>query len=142
LTVQQGNRALGYAGGLLIAAVGLFILVPACRVTTCTFDKASGRVTSKRQGLLGSTTSELALRDVASVQIREQQFLSRGKSRLGYQVVLVTNSGEHFPLAQHLSDDLQAEQKVASGIRAFLHLDDKSLWSRPQFSRPHTASSK
>jgi hypothetical protein len=142
LTVQQGNRGLGYAGGLLVAAVGLLIFVPACRVTTCTFDKARGRVTLKRQGLLGSMTSELALRDVASVQIREAQFISRGKSRPGYQVILVTNSGEHFPLAHHLSGDLQAEQTIAAGIRAFLHLDDKSLWGGPQFSRPYTASSR
>ncbi|MBM0744448.1 hypothetical protein JOY44_23030 [Phormidium sp. CLA17] len=95
------------------------------------FDKANGMLTLKRHSL--SPTLRYPIQAIQAIAIEEERFTSikevgeHQRSRLGYRVSLVLDSGQIEPLAKTYSANLSSKREAAEVIRTFLQLPPRNF---------------
>jgi len=87
-------------------------------IVSYTFDKALDLVRLKRQTLCRTKVTELSLREINQVDIKEKTDSDGNKT---YSVWLNLKSGEHISLSLQGITDKQNNQKIAECIRQFLN---------------------
>jgi len=130
LTVREDGWRLAFVIGLsAIGFVAALVILVKARIATCTFDKALGKVTLRRRGLLGAQVRAFALRDIVDVQVEKHPLMSAGtraKPRWVYRINLIIGPDEHVPLVPYRSSGSKAKRQSVACICAFLDL--KSYW--------------
>ena len=122
LHVQQDNREFGYLLGGISGLIGAGLMFGSLLyrefIVSYTFDKALDLVRLKRQTFLHTKVTELSLREINQVDIKEKTDSDGDKT---YSVWLNLKSGEHISLSLQGITDKQNNQKIAECIRQFLN---------------------
>lgn len=122
LHVQQDDRESVYFLGGICGLVGGGLVFGSLLygefIVSYTFDKALDLVKLKRQTLLHTKVTELSLREINQVDIKEKTDSEGDKT---YSVWLNLKSGEHISLSLQGITDKQNNQKIAECIRQFLN---------------------
>lgn len=122
LHVQQDNHESVYlVGGIFVLVGGGLVfgsLLYREFIVSYTFDKALDLVRLKRQTLFHTKVTELSLREINQVDIKEKTDSDGDKT---YSVWLNLKSGEHISLSLQGITDKQNNQKIAECIRQFLN---------------------
>ena len=122
LHVQQDDHEFGYLLGGLSGLVGAGLMFGSLLyrefIVSYTFDKALDLVRLKRQTLFHTKVTELSLREINQVDIKEKTDSDGDKT---YSVWLNLKSGEHISLSLQGITDKQNNQKIAECIRQFLN---------------------
>lgn len=116
LAIHDDSRWFAYPFGALFVAAGLFV-VSMGQAVTCTFDKTLGRMSLKRQGLLGTKVIERSHREILATRV---EVSTDGEGDSTYRVSLALVSGDPLPLTSYYTGGKESQQQAVDCIQRFL----------------------
>jgi hypothetical protein len=118
--ILKDNQMKKLLFGLIIFLFGLCFILLTYKISTIKIDKATGKLTYSRVGLLGRKSGEIHISEIYSVGVEEA---SGSKGGTTYRVVLQTKRGK-FPLTNYFSSGYQSgyqsKKRIADKISHFL----------------------
>ncbi len=122
ISLQSPGASIGLLPGILWIGVGIYVLLGAGHIVTCTFDKPSKQMILTGRGIRDKEAFECSLSDIKTVQIESG-------SNFTYRICLQLFSQAAVPLTSHYNKNFTAKQKIAIAIAQFLNLNTKHLIS-------------
>ncbi len=127
IIVQSPEALFGLVGGFMFISVGIYFLLGAGHIVTCTLDKTSNKMILIGRGIREQEVFECLLSEIKIVEIEDG-------SDFTYRICLQLFSQAVVPLTSHYNKNFIAQQKTAIAIAQFLNLNTKHLLSPIGFS--------
>lgn len=111
---------------MMIAGVG--VLLTNGKTQIYDFSKTRDRLTIVSQGILGTHIQEYSLAEIWDIQLEPLGWSARSAQR--YQIMLILNNGQSFPLNLGIQPNSQEQMQTVNQIHQFLGLN-LGTWRKP-----------
>lgn len=113
---------------LTMIITGIGVLLTNGKTQIYNFSKTRDRLTIVSQGILGTTIQEYSLADIWDIQLQPLGWSAQASQR--YQIMLILNNGQSFPLHLGIQPNSQEQMQTVNHIHQFLGLN-LGTWRKP-----------